>query len=199
MQTPYGDDEEHERVLQRAAAVDVAMASGMVCVRVPHPSDPGRRLTRTWSVSSTSKAVRALAEELAEARVERVVLEATSDYWRRLVGEGRPAHDPVGHAESRRADRQGQPLPEAHARAGSGGRWPRRHLPRRALPPPGSAAASCALRWRSRARSSSSSGTCSTTLPHAFLTSAPTSTSDTSTRTAVPATSSASSALSASR
>lgn len=82
MEPRQGDDEEHESVLERAAAVDVAKASGMVCLRVRHPSDPHRRLTRTWSVSSTTKAVMALADELAEAGVERVVLEATSDYWR---------------------------------------------------------------------------------------------------------------------
>ena len=35
------EDEEHERVLERVAAIDVAKASGMVCVRVPHPSRPG--------------------------------------------------------------------------------------------------------------------------------------------------------------
>jgi transposase len=71
-----------DQILERAAAVDVAKASGMVCLRVPHPNDPKRRSTRTWTVSSTSKAIMALGEELVEAGVERVVLEATSDYWR---------------------------------------------------------------------------------------------------------------------
>src|ERR1019366_5408317 len=36
-------DEEHEQVIERVAAIDVAKASGMVCVRVPHESKPGRR------------------------------------------------------------------------------------------------------------------------------------------------------------
>jgi transposase len=40
------EDEEHEQVVERVAAVDVAKASGMVCTRVPHPSRPGRRRTR---------------------------------------------------------------------------------------------------------------------------------------------------------
>ena len=48
-----GDDE--DRILERAAAIDVAKATGMVCVRVPHASIPGRRLTKTWAVSSTTK------------------------------------------------------------------------------------------------------------------------------------------------
>ena len=32
------EDEGHERIVERVAAIDVAKASGMVCVRVPHGS-----------------------------------------------------------------------------------------------------------------------------------------------------------------
>jgi len=32
------DDEEHERVHDRVAAVDVAKDAGVVCTRTPHPS-----------------------------------------------------------------------------------------------------------------------------------------------------------------
>ena len=38
-------DEEHERVWERVAAIDVAKASGMVCTRVPHEDRPGARAT----------------------------------------------------------------------------------------------------------------------------------------------------------
>jgi transposase len=44
------EDEEHEQVWERVAAVDVAKASGMVCIRVPHPSRPGRRVSKVWEV-----------------------------------------------------------------------------------------------------------------------------------------------------
>ena len=37
------DDEEHERVHERVAAIDVAKDSGMVCTRTPHPSRAGAR------------------------------------------------------------------------------------------------------------------------------------------------------------
>jgi transposase len=37
------EDEEHEQVLERVAAVEVARASGVVYTRVPHPSRPCRR------------------------------------------------------------------------------------------------------------------------------------------------------------
>jgi transposase len=71
-----------EALLERAAAVDVAKASGKVCVRLPHPSQPGRRLTKVWDVGSTTNAICELADELAALEVQRTVLEATSDYWR---------------------------------------------------------------------------------------------------------------------
>ena len=49
------DDEEHEQILDRVAAVDVAKASGMVCTRVPHEAQPGRRRTRVWQVEAATR------------------------------------------------------------------------------------------------------------------------------------------------
>ena len=74
--------EETEPLVARVAAVDVAKASGMVCVRSPHPAGRGRRVTRVWEVKATTRAISALAEQLVAEGVERVVLESTSDYWR---------------------------------------------------------------------------------------------------------------------
>ena len=71
-----------EVLLERAAAIDVAKGSGKVCVRLPNPSGPGRRQTKVWDVASRTAAIAELADELAELGTERVVLEATSDYWR---------------------------------------------------------------------------------------------------------------------
>jgi transposase len=76
------EDAEHEQVLARVAAVDVAKASGMVCTRVPHPSRPGRRLSRVQEVAATTRAVLELGEYLAGEGIEKVTLESTSDYWR---------------------------------------------------------------------------------------------------------------------
>jgi transposase len=76
------DDEEHEQVLDRVAAIDVAKASGMVCIRVPHDVRPGRRRTRVWTVEATTNAILELAGYLEAERIEKVTLEATSDYWR---------------------------------------------------------------------------------------------------------------------
>src|SRR5665647_1294910 len=70
-----------EEIVARVAGIDVAKDSGMVCTRVPHQSQPGKRTTTVWSVSARTNSIIELADRLAEERIERVVLEATSDYW----------------------------------------------------------------------------------------------------------------------
>jgi transposase len=76
------EDGGHERILERVAAIDVAKASGMVCVRVPHESGPGRRVSRVWEVAATTGAVTGLGDHLACQGIEKVTVESTSDYWR---------------------------------------------------------------------------------------------------------------------
>jgi transposase len=76
------EDEEHEQILERVCAIDVAKVSGMVCTRVPHPSRPGARRTRVWEVAATTNAVLDLGAHLAGEGIEKVTLESTSDYWR---------------------------------------------------------------------------------------------------------------------
>jgi transposase len=79
------EDAEHERVVARVAAIDVAKASGMVCTRVPHDSVAARRVTKVWQVPATTNAILELAEQLAALGVERVTVESTSDYWSPFV------------------------------------------------------------------------------------------------------------------
>ena len=76
------DDEEHERVHERVAAVDVAKDTGMVCTRLPHPSRPGARQSTVWTVRARMAAIRTLGRQLVRDGVEVVTLESTSDYWR---------------------------------------------------------------------------------------------------------------------
>jgi len=71
-----------EEVLERVAAIDVAKDSGMVCVRVPHQSQSGKRDPSVWSVPARTNSIIALANQLAEQGIQRVVLESTSDYVR---------------------------------------------------------------------------------------------------------------------
>ena len=73
-------DAEHELVIERAAAIDVAKAAGKVCVRLPGKS--GRRFSRVWDVPARSGAITELAEQLVELGIEKVTVESTADYWR---------------------------------------------------------------------------------------------------------------------
>jgi transposase len=74
--------EEPTELLARAAAVDVAKNSGVVCTRVPHESRPGRKVQKVWTVPARYDDVVALADHLRCQGIERVVVESTSDYWR---------------------------------------------------------------------------------------------------------------------
>ena len=76
------DDEEHERVHDRVAAVDVAKDAGVVCTRTPHRSRPGARQSRVWTVKARMGTIRALGRQLRNNGIEMVTLESTSDYWR---------------------------------------------------------------------------------------------------------------------
>jgi hypothetical protein len=76
-------DEDHELVLERVCAIDVAKASGMVCVRLPRTGGrPGSRVSKVWEVSATTRAVMELAAQLVDLGIEKVTVESTSDYWR---------------------------------------------------------------------------------------------------------------------
>jgi transposase len=75
-------DEEHERVWERVAAIDVAKGSGVVCTRVPDEDRPGRRKGRVWTVAARAGAVTELGDHLRALQVQVVTLESTSDYWR---------------------------------------------------------------------------------------------------------------------
>ena len=76
-------DEDHEVIYERVAAVDVAKASGVVCLRAPDPARPGRFASRIWDdVPATRARITELGRELLRHEVQMVTLESTSDYWR---------------------------------------------------------------------------------------------------------------------
>ena len=86
--SPAGDggdgaevSEDQVRVVERAAAIDVAKGSGMVCTRVPG-SRPDRRRQKVWQVTATYREVIELMDHLRSQGIQRLVLESTSDYWR---------------------------------------------------------------------------------------------------------------------
>lgn len=75
-------DSIEEEILARVAAIDVGKDAGVVCMRAPHPVQAGKRVSTVWTVSARTRTILELADRLAGEGVQRVVLEATSDYWR---------------------------------------------------------------------------------------------------------------------
>jgi transposase len=67
-------------VIERVAALDVGKAEVVCCARVPGPG--GQRMQEVRTISTMTSALLALGDWLAGLGVTRVVMEATSDYWR---------------------------------------------------------------------------------------------------------------------
>ena len=64
------------------AALDIGKAELVCCVRVPAPAGGKRRLQEVTTYSTMTKSLTELANRLVEMRVARVVMEATSSYWK---------------------------------------------------------------------------------------------------------------------
>jgi transposase len=71
-----------EELIARVAALDIGKAQLVCCVRVPSPQQPGKRLQEVKSYPTMTRSLLVLADRLGELGVTRVVMEATSDYWK---------------------------------------------------------------------------------------------------------------------
>ena len=76
------DTQDLEEIIERVAALDIGKAEVVVCVRVPSPNQPGRRAQDIATYSTMTRSLLRLADRLRELGVTRVVMEATSDYWK---------------------------------------------------------------------------------------------------------------------
>jgi transposase len=73
---------DREEVIARVAALDIGKAELVCCVRVPGQGKRGTRLQEVRTYSTMTRSLLVLADRLAELGVTRVVMEATSDYWK---------------------------------------------------------------------------------------------------------------------
>ncbi len=62
--------------------MDIGKAELVACVRVPSPDGSGRRAQEVTTYSTMTRSLLRLADRLRELGVTRVVMEATSDYWK---------------------------------------------------------------------------------------------------------------------
>ncbi|MFE9312742.1 hypothetical protein ACIQCF_39680 [Streptomyces sp. NPDC088353] len=82
--------EQTAELVERVAAIDVAKASGMLCLRLPRERIEGRRTQRVWNVGATTNAILELGDHLLCQGVTRVVMEATSSGAVTLLSEEVP-------------------------------------------------------------------------------------------------------------
>jgi transposase len=71
-----------EELIGRVAALDIGKAQLTCCVRVPSPDRPGKRLQEVRTYPTMTRSLLAMADRLGQLGVTRVVMEATSDYWK---------------------------------------------------------------------------------------------------------------------
>ena len=74
--------QDEEQIVERVAALDIGKASLVCCARVPDPRRPDRRLQEVETYPTMTRSLIAMAERLLDLGVTRVVMEATSDYWK---------------------------------------------------------------------------------------------------------------------
>ena len=76
------ETQDHEEIIERVAALDIGKAELVASHRVPSPQTPGRLAREITTYSTMTRSLLRLADRLRELGVTRVVMEATSDYWK---------------------------------------------------------------------------------------------------------------------
>jgi len=79
------EDLQAGEIVARVAALDIGKAEVVCCVRVPHEGKPGRRLQEVATYSTMTRSLLAMSDHLRCLGVTRVVMEATSDYWKPVL------------------------------------------------------------------------------------------------------------------
>jgi transposase len=74
--------QDNDEIIERVAALDIGKADLVCCVRVPDEGRPGRRLQEVETCSTMTRSLSGMTDHLACLGVTRVVMEATSDYWK---------------------------------------------------------------------------------------------------------------------
>ena len=78
----FVESDDDEQIIERVAALDIGKAEIVCCICLP-ATDGGKRRVQEVSTHSTMvPSLCELANRLVELGVQRVVMEATSDYWR---------------------------------------------------------------------------------------------------------------------
>jgi len=76
------ETQDREEIIERVAALDIGKTEVVCCVRVPQEGRAGRRLQEVETYPTMTRSLLGMADRLASLGVTRVVMEATSDYWK---------------------------------------------------------------------------------------------------------------------
>jgi len=76
------ETQDEQEIIARVAALDIGKAELVCCVRVPDPKGGSRRVQEVTTYSTMTRSLQVMADRLLDLGVTRVVMEATSSYWK---------------------------------------------------------------------------------------------------------------------
>ena len=76
------ETQDEQEIIERVAALDIGKAELVCCVRVPDSAGGSRRVQEVETYSTMTRSLQVMADRLMDLGVTRVVMEATSDYWK---------------------------------------------------------------------------------------------------------------------
>lgn len=76
------ETQDEQEIIHRVAALDIGKAELVCCVRVPDSGGGSRRVQEVTTYSTMTRSLQGMSDRLLDLGVTRVVMEATSDYWK---------------------------------------------------------------------------------------------------------------------
>jgi transposase len=76
------ETQDEQEIIARVAALDIGKAELVCCMRVPDPTGGSRRVQEVTTYSTMTPSLQTMADRLLDLGVTRVVMEATSSYWK---------------------------------------------------------------------------------------------------------------------
>ncbi len=76
------ETQDTEEIIERVAALDIGKKELVCCLRLPDQDTPGRRLQEVETYPTMTRSLLGMSDHLGALGVTRVVMEATSDYWK---------------------------------------------------------------------------------------------------------------------
>jgi len=76
------ETQDNEEIIERVAALDIGKSELVCCARMPDEGRGGKRMQEVGTYSTMTRSLLRMSDRLACLGVTRVVMDATSDYWK---------------------------------------------------------------------------------------------------------------------